>query len=468
MKFIYQNLLIILLLIGCNQSKDEGSSSVLKSLSGESKRNLWFVSNIEKGKADGTSWENAWSYSNFPQDIVKGGDTIFVDGGEKELIYSNVWLIENINGGYGEPVVIMNGKDSNHNGQVVFYRDTTNLDMDWKTGHNLYVGGHSRNIKFKNLKFIYAYRNIGIDKVKKIYFDSCTVLVNYEAGFSVGDTKPGTDSLIVENCNLSVNYPNVKGKWYQGDCWIQSIADNVTIRNNYFVITNGGDNTHSDVIQIYGKTSTNLQIYNNIFRNNKTYSYLGNNQIMYITSINGIVKIYNNVIISSSHYSQSPMLDISASDELDSLLIYNNSFYGKHQQRGIIVSGLHLSPNSITQIKNNAIYSTGNVAIAIDKASVGNIIINNNISFAPDNPNQTYQYDGIYKSFVEWQMLGFDIYGANKNPKYISIAFDKENLQSANGSPCINAGDSVPWIKYDKNGIKRPQGSAYDIGAYER
>lgn len=465
-KNLYYIFLSVLLIFSCNEDSKSSSSPTEKSANNKFDYNLWYASITEKGKANGSSWDNAWSYTSFPQEKLKGGDTLFLDGGISGITYKDVWLIENLNGGYEKPIVIINGRDINHNGQVVFYRDTTNLDTNWKTGNNLYVGENSRNIKFKNLKFTYAYRNISVDKAKKIYFDSCTVVVNYEAGFSIGDSNPGTDSLEVENCAVLVDRPMVNGVWYQGDGWRQNIADNVIIRNNYFAITDGGDKTHSDVIQIYGNTSNNLEICNNILKNNKTYSYLGNNQIIYITAIGGIVKIYNNVIISSSNYSQSPMLDISPSNGLDSLSIYNNSFYGKHQQRGIVVSDLDLSPNGITQIKNNAIYSTGNAAIAIGEVPAGTLIIDNNISFAPDNPKQTYEYNGSYKSFAQWQALGFDINGSNEDLKYISLTYDNENLQLANGSPCLNAGAVVSWIKKDINGTMRSQNSGYDIGAF--
>ena len=42
------------------------------------------------------------------------------------------------------------------------------------------------------------------------------------------------------------------------------------------------------------------------------------------------------------------------------------------------------------------------------------------------------------------------------------------NYGLAAGSPAIDAGVAIPSVTTDRVGVVRPQGSAYDVGAYER
>jgi len=53
----------------------------------------------------------------------------------------------------------------------------------------------------------------------------------------------------------------------------------------------------------------------------------------------------------------------------------------------------------------------------------------------------------------------------NLDPKFSSLTTPDFHLQS--GSPMIDAGVTISSLKMDHDGIGRPQGAAYDIGAYE-
>jgi len=52
-----------------------------------------------------------------------------------------------------------------------------------------------------------------------------------------------------------------------------------------------------------------------------------------------------------------------------------------------------------------------------------------------------------------------------QDPKFVNLAANDFTLQS--GSPAIDKGVTIAAVKTDKNGMSRPGGSAYDIGAYE-
>ena len=51
------------------------------------------------------------------------------------------------------------------------------------------------------------------------------------------------------------------------------------------------------------------------------------------------------------------------------------------------------------------------------------------------------------------------------NPLFVSAAAADFHLQAASAS--INAGTSLPDVPNDFDGVSRPQGGAYDIGACE-
>jgi chitodextrinase len=51
------------------------------------------------------------------------------------------------------------------------------------------------------------------------------------------------------------------------------------------------------------------------------------------------------------------------------------------------------------------------------------------------------------------------------DPKFVNASTNDFHLQST--SPAINAGATIASVTTDKDGVTRPQGSAYDIGAYE-
>jgi hypothetical protein len=53
----------------------------------------------------------------------------------------------------------------------------------------------------------------------------------------------------------------------------------------------------------------------------------------------------------------------------------------------------------------------------------------------------------------------------NEDPKFVSLITGNYRLRP--GSPGINAGATLSGFNQDRNGVVRPQGSAWDIGAYE-
>jgi hypothetical protein len=134
-------------------------------------------------------------------------------------------------------------------------------------------------------------------------------------------------------------------------------------------------------------------------------------------------------------------------------LIANNTFHGPHVSReGQIM--LWDSNGSVT-IRNNIFYAPRTRAITNSSFRPAGCTIDHNIVFPA----------GVSLGSPPGCSIGDNLLG--KNP----MLHDPVNLPYcfalSPGSPAIDAGAEVPEAATDRVGAHRPQGSAYDIGAYE-
>jgi hypothetical protein len=179
---------------------------------------------------------------------------------------------------------------------------------------------------------------------------------------------------------------------------------------------------------------------------------------------------------------------------VDSSLFRNNLLYNNHAS-GIslyAIDGAHGSSNN--QVFNNAIVMAPNSRFVINiphdsgKAPVGNVI-KNNILYTPDNHgsvliaaktvsgfqsdhnvvvNQFYDNGGnSLLTLRQWQALGYDLHSIVATPAQLFVDPANNNYALKAGSPAIDAGVTLPQVPTDILGVTRPQGLAYDIGAYE-
>ncbi|MCR4335923.1 MAG: PKD domain-containing protein [archaeon] len=165
--------------------------------------------------------------------------------------------------------------------------------------------------------------------------------------------------------------------------------------------------------------------------------------------------------------------------QLGTIKIYNNVFY-ENRVRDILVPSI----NYIVDIKNNIFYrtvvlvsnsllhfTTGAGASALNS----NTVINNNLYYYPvigqniiKIGNTTYAMDWMKSNGYETNGLcnsGDDNVCDDYNPLFSNpVSF---NFSLALNSPAIDSGTFIKSMLYDFQGISRPQGSAYDLGAYE-
>src|SRR2546427_12298046 len=104
-------------------------------------------------------------------------------------------------------------------------------------------------------------------------------------------------------------------------------------------------------------------------------------------------------------------------------------------------------------VKNNATYDRGNVSIPyiqVDSGASGVDIGFNSISKSDGQAPKGSPYPGDL-----WMV----------NPQFVNLATGNFHLQP--GSPLIDKGTTLSQVTNDYDGVARPQGSAYDIGAFE-
>jgi hypothetical protein len=53
----------------------------------------------------------------------------------------------------------------------------------------------------------------------------------------------------------------------------------------------------------------------------------------------------------------------------------------------------------------------------------------------------------------------------NENPQFVNLS--GLNFHLSPSSPMIDAGQALPQVTHDYDGVSRPQGGGYDIGAFE-
>jgi hypothetical protein len=117
---------------------------------------------------------------------------------------------------------------------------------------------------------------------------------------------------------------------------------------------------------------------------------------------------------------------------------------GNEPPTGLFTSGTNI------KIYNNTVYNNEHIGISV---SGGSGEVRNNISYGNGDQNIA---SGKYTASNN----------LTSNANFINASAADFRLQS--NSPAINAGANLGVnVPTDKDGVSRPQGGAYDIGAYE-
>jgi parallel beta-helix repeat protein len=137
-------------------------------------------------------------------------------------------------------------------------------------------------------------------------------------------------------------------------------------------------------------------------------------------------------------------------------LVYNNISYGNNDY-GIYLRNDNASLRD-ARIFNNTVCENNDGGIQVDSIQAGTVWIRNNIAYL-NVAGGGSDIDSNVTATISNNLTGV-------NPLFVDLA--GRNFHVLTGSPAINAGMALAEVPADRDGVARPQGGAYDIGAYER
>ena len=274
-----------------------------------------------------------------------------------------------------------------------------------------------------------------------------------------GQGSPGVQGVSDAGVNISASYVRVEGfeirwVWHDG---VDMAANNLQLTGNHIHHVGGFCLDGSQGISAIAADANNLVIEQNLIHDigrlgpgeygcSPTNTYWQNHDHgVYLSATNVIIR--NNVFYNITHGWSLHLY----SGSVDQASIVNNTFAFPNPNRdGQIVIAEPLT-NSL--IANNVFYQPTTAGIAMSGGSMSNVTVANNLT----------------SNGVVWTGgatgVTFSNNLDNTDPKLVNPSTFDFHLQA--GSAAIGAGMNLPAVLNDFDGVSRPQGAGWDIGAFE-
>lgn len=488
---------------------------------GDARAASWYVDNAVAASGNGGSWATAYkNFSNIGWSGVHPGDFVYISGGPSggTKTYTESWSV-GASGSSGNPITItVDAANASHNGTAVFDYDALG---DNATVSGIALSGRSHitisgNVNGQNHIALKNLRNItNRTAATSIYGDGITAVI--------------IDHIDITNCNnglalfsgtagTEIRYSNLTQ--IRGDAAIAVGADGTTwdevrIHDNSIETLDNDSCGGPDGIQPYGGMSA----YRNTFRVSATsvitsdqhpdmFQLQGNFNKIYDNEFTNVgdshidydcynnktphdVWIYNNlfhIVQVIDPYPEYFRLYNSSSNSMTSITnfkLLNNTFvdntgFDNGKNVGFVTvrfNGFNSNPSgSGNEIKNNIFYNCGN------GAQYQNIYIAASTGFT----NASFSFDAnvyynstiaphIYYNGTDYSAAGWvaarEPHGKTNAPAFVSYSPNNANNNlhlASTDTVAKDAGISLStYFTDDKDGVVRPQGPAWDIGAYE-
>ncbi len=449
------------------------------------------------GLNNGSSWANQYACSAVftnGSGLLSAGDTIYIDGGSSGITYTNSFVIPT-SGSSGNYITIKPGaaspSPSGHNGLVTI-NPNSGAGIVLLAKNYIVISGNDGSGNRK----IYL-TNPGKDN--GIYMEGLSnayrILVEYIEIGNVGaynkDSKGAgvwvsTDTeaalefshLYVHDTSMDGFYvtcgnaqANGFGKWSIHDSTIVNITDDgiesscsgLDFYNNIIGdrLTPTPPSSHPDTFQIY---TNYYRIYNNWIRNWQVDSQINENTIYYETmwaADCGHFHIYNNLFSEAQAKGGTNAICYAVHNVCKSIkdvYIVNNTFVGPYQASIMLAfngcNGLSSTSDIQMTIENNIDRTSG---WSMDTSCSRNFYI----TYGSHGQGKSVTVD--YNNYNDFVPSKTQSNGTSANPK-----LDVNYKPTVNSKSVIDKGVSLENLfTTDKDGVARPQGSAWDMGAYE-
>ncbi len=469
----------------------------------------WYVDNaLANGNNDGTSWTNAWhSLAAVNWANIRPGDTLYISGGATagSQTYKENFTV-GASGTSGSPITITTGGDAAHSGTVILDFDadgdaSTRIGITLRRNYITITGGASNHFQIRNLRNTSTRTSAwGIDGGGTgIVLDHLT-FTNDNNGIRLNSMTSGE----IRNCRF---------EGIRGDAAINAATsgtwDANKIHDNYIELLRNASTGGPDGIQ----GNTGLSIYNNDFHVTATSLKTSNQHPDFIQEIGNFVKVYNNTFTNIGDsgfdwdcYANSNPHDIwiynnvfrivttldpypeyfrmycsaSSMSSITNVKILNNDFVDNTGgYRAIRFDSFSGNPTGTgNEIKNNIFYNVGNGTssdpiINIDSSSgftAASFSFDANVYYQPGR-TQYITYRGTSYTAANWVATSEPKGKSGQGPVFASYtAFANANdyhLQAADSVAKDTGVDLSANFSRDKDGVTRPQGAAWDRGAYE-
>lgn len=393
----------------------------------------YYVSNSGNNSNDGLSAATPFLTIQRAADIAVAGDTVLVQDGT----YAG-FDIRDKNGTASKPIVFM----ANGNQVLINQKGPKRDDgINVENADYVVIDGFMVNDMKGNG-----------NGIRVVTSDHCTIKNNRcDNNAERGIFTAFTDDIIIEN-NVCTNAVDEHGIYVSNSSDRPIIRYNECYGNNNIGIHLNGDASAGEDGVIH-----DAQIFGNIIHDNNLAAGIN------IDGVQNLV-VYNNLIYNNHSAQGIALFQEDGAIVTSGAKIYNNTIIVPSDGRwGILVKD---GANVNTEIYNNIIIN--------DHAWRGCIAVESTDQLKSDHnilqDKMSDDGDGSTISLSEWQALGLDANSLLADAlSAIFIDPNGDDYHLKNDSQAVDNGTDLvgPIVSQDIDGLPRPAGSTYDIGAYE-
>jgi hypothetical protein len=473
----------------------------------------WYVDNaLAGGNDDGASWANAWrSFAAINWTNVQPGDTIYVSGGSTSQTYTELVSIGK-SGTSSMPITItLDATSANHNGTVIFnynlcgnscvstgitlnqnylvlsgnvgganHIQVNNIHNTTNSRSSVGIGGSDNTgVVIDHVTFINDNNPLRFDYANGVTVHDCTItqLIG-DAGIAMNASTGSFGNNLIHSNYIEPNMNAPVG----GPDGIQG-GSGISIYNNTIKeVINVGitkSQQHPDMMQIQGNY---IKVYGNDFVNagDSTFDF-----DCWANSKPHDIWVYNNIFrmtaVSGDGYPEAFRMYCSSGtlSSITNVKILNNDFIDSGLDYYLIrFDSFNGNPTGVgNEVKNNIFYNVGGGAgspiLHIDNSTAftsSSFAFNSN-AYYQSGQTQYISYRGTSYAAANWIAANEPKGKSGQAPifkSYTAFAEGNDYHLSESDSVARQAGLVLSaYFTTDKDGVTRPQGSGWDIGAYE-